>query len=199
MAQATPARPRQKAGSGTLRRRGGKERQQPSRSARFADSPLLSLILTLLYIRLRYGAERFPYLLEADSHDIVILEDQLTPENCSRLSALVSNAIMERGHTKAMANHASLFTEEILLTALEKNSLRKRPLQVEVSLLFDRDSVRLIERDDGEIFDNTDQNMKVDGLSSYVLNRVMAVHQEKMYLTTTGYNRTMLQFSDQEA
>ena len=38
--------------------------------------------------------------------------------------------------------------------------------------------------------------MKVDGFSSYVLSRMMVVHQEKVYLTTIGYNRTMMQFSD---
>ena len=164
--------------------------------AAFVLSPLLSVILTLLYIRLRYGAERFPYLLEADSNDIVILEDLLTPESCSGLSALVSREITERGHTKETASHAALFTEEILLTVLEKNRKRKRRLQAEITLLFDRDSVQLIERDNGEIFDDTDQDMKVDGFSSYVLSRLMVVHQEKMYLTTTGYNRTMLQFND---
>ena len=79
---------------------------------------------------------------------------------------------------------------------LEKNRKRKRRLQAEITLLFDRDSVQLIERDNGEIFDDTDQDMKVDGFSSYVLSRLMVVHQEKMYLTTTGYNRTMLQFND---
>ena len=164
--------------------------------AAFAISPLLATILTLLYIRLRYGAKRYPYLLEEDGNDIVILEDVLKPESCARLSALVSKAITERGHAKEMANHAALFTEEILLTALEKNKTRKRQLQVELSLLFDKNSVRLIERDNGEIFDDTDQNMRVDGFSSYVLSRMMAVHQEKVYLTTTGYNRTMVQFSD---
>ena len=164
--------------------------------AAFAISPLLATILTLLYIRLRYGAKRYPYLLEEDGNDIVILEDVLKPESCARLSALVSKAITERGHAKEMANRAALFTEEILLTALEKNKTRKRQLQVELSLLFDKNSVRLIERDNGEIFDDTDQNMRVDGFSSYVLSRMMAVHQEKVYLTTTGYNRTMVQFSD---
>ncbi len=164
--------------------------------AAFAVSPFLAVILTLLYVRIRYGKEQFPYLLEADSNDIVILEDLLTPESCSGLSALISKEFMERGHTSEMANHAALFTEEILLTALEKNRMRKRLLQVEISLLFDKDTVQLIERDNGEIFDNTDQNMRIDGFSSYVLNRMMGVHQEKMYLTTTGYNRTSLQFCD---
>lgn len=164
--------------------------------AAFAVAPLLAVILTLLYIRLRYGAERFPYLLEADSSDTVILEDLLTPESCSGLSALVSKAITDRGFTKETANRAALFTEELLLTALEKNRRRKRPLRAEISLLFGKDSVRLIERDNGEVFDDTDQNMKVDGFSSYVLNRMMARQRRRAYLTTTGYNRTVLQFSD---
>ena len=67
-------------------------------------------------------------------------------------------------------------------------------LLVELSLLFDQDSVLLIERDSGEIFDITDPDMDVTGISSFIISGLMEAHKEKAYLTTTGYNRNMIRF-----
>ena len=52
----------------------------------------------------------------------------------------------------------------------------------------------LIERDSGEIFDLTDPDQAISGLSSFILSGLMEVHKEKAYLTTTGYNRNMMRF-----
>ena len=39
------------------------------------------------------------------------------------------------------------------------------------------------------IFDVTDPELKIDGLSSFVINGLLNAQKEKAYLTTTGYNR----------
>ena len=70
----------------------------------------------------------------------------------------------------------------------------RKPLLVEISLLFEKDSVLLIERDSGVIFDVTDPELKIDGLSSFVINGLLNAQKEKAYLTTTGYNRNMIRF-----
>ena len=88
-----------------------------------------------------------------------------------------------------------MFTEEIGLTILEKNAGRKKPILTEISLLFEDRSVLLIERDSGKIFDLTDPDQAVSGLSSFILSGLMESHKEKAYLTTTGYNRNMMRFS----
>ena len=90
---------------------------------------------------------------------------------------------------------AALFVEEIGLTIIEKNKDSKSPVLVEISLLFDEESVLLIERDAGKVFDITDPDMKIDGLSSFILSALMESHKEKAYLVTTGYNRNMIRFS----
>ncbi|MBR1559784.1 MAG: hypothetical protein IJ646_06020 [Clostridia bacterium] len=56
-------------------------------------------------------------------------------------------------------------------------------------------SMLLIERDSGEIFDLTDPDQPISGLSSFILSGLMEAHREKAYLTTTGYNRNMMRFS----
>ena len=66
-----------------------------------------------------------------------------------------------------------------------------------ILLMFDKKSVLLIERDNGKVFDITDPNIKIDGLSSFILSDLMEAHREKVYQTTTGYNRNMIRFMRQ--
>ena len=67
---------------------------------------------------------------------------------------------------------------------------------IELSLLFDDDSVLIIERDSGELFNLTDPDIQIKGLSGFILSGLMEAHkEEKAYLVTTGYNRNMIRFS----
>lgn len=161
--------------------------------AAFAIAPLLTLVISFLFIRLRYDKTQFPYLLETEGTDIVVMDETLTPDTCAHLSERVDEALQSHGYPGSTATKAALFTEEIGLTIIEKNE--KKKLQVEISLFFEKDSVLLIERDSGVIFDLTDPDMKIAGLSSFILSGLMEAHQEKAYLTTTGYNRNMMRFS----
>ena len=69
---------------------------------------------------------------------------------------------------------------------------------IELSLFFEVDSVLIIERDSGELFDLTDPDLQIQGLSGFVLSGLMEAHQEKAYLVTTGYNRNMIRFARDE-
>jgi hypothetical protein len=124
-----------------------------------------------------------------------VLDDILTRESCARLSEKVHETLRSRAFAERSATQAALFTEEIGLTLIEKNKAARKPLLVEISLLFEEDSVLLIERDSGVIFDVTDPELKIDGLSSFVINGLLNAQTEKAYLTTTGYNRNMIRFS----
>jgi hypothetical protein len=84
--------------------------------------------------------------------------------------------------------------EEIGLTILEKNRHKKKPPLIEFSLFFEEDSVLIIERDSGELFDLTDPDIPIKGLSGFILGGLMESHKEKAYLVTTGYNRNMIRF-----
>ena len=77
---------------------------------------------------------------------------------------------------------------------IEKNVNAREPILVEISLFFETDSILIIERDSGELFDLTDPNLHVDGLSSYVLSGLMEAQKDKTYLVTTGYNRNIIRF-----
>lgn len=161
----------------------------------FALTPALALFLSFWYVRMHYGASRFPFLLENTDMEIIVMHDTLTKDGCVRLSENVQMAMREHGFSTRAATRGALFTEEIGLTILEKNDGGKRPILIELSLLFEETSVLLIERDSGEIFDLTDPDQTVSGLSSFILSGLMEAHKEKANLTTTGYNRNMMRFS----
>ena len=166
--------------------------------AGFAVSPVLTLICAYGFVYLKFGKDNFPFLLKDMASDILVMDDILTPETAVALSERVGESIKKHGYPAKTITHASLFVEEIGLTILEKNKQLKKPVLFEISLFFEEDSVLIIERDAGELFDMTDPNMKVTGLSGFILGGLMEAHEEKAYLITTGYNRNMIRFQRNE-
>ena len=122
----------------------------------------------------------------------------ITADKAASLSESVEKLLSSHDYPKKTANHAALFVEEIGLTILEKNKRSKKPLLFEISLFFEDDSVFIIERDSGKLFDLTDPDLEIKGLSGYILSGLMESHKEKAYLVTTSYNRNMIRFSKNE-
>ena len=161
-------------------------------------APVLTLICAYSFVCLKFGKDNFPYLLKNMDSDIIVMDDTLTPETAAELSERVQESMMSHNYSKKTAGRAALFVEETGMTILEKNSQMKKPILFELSLFFEEDSALIIERDAGELFDLTDPDIEVRGLSGFILSGLMEAHQEKAYLVTTGYNRNMIRFSKTE-
>ena len=159
----------------------------------FAFATPLSLFISLSYVFVRYR-QRFPLLLPDPGDRIVVFERKLDKEAIHQLSAEIAELLTRRGYEKNIVMWASLFAEEIPLTILEKNKEVKK-LLLEMTLQFEEDSILIIERDSGEIFDLTDPEMKIDGISSFILERLLHVQKDKSNQTTTGYNRNLIRLS----
>ena len=163
--------------------------------AGFAVAPVLTLICAFLFVFLRFGKDNFPFLLKNMESEIVVLDDTLTPDSASALSEKVQDCLLSHQYPKDAANRAALFTEEIGLTIIEINKRSKKPVLIEFSLFFEDDHVLIIERDSGKLFDLTDPDAEIKGLSGFILSGLMEAHDEKAHLVTTGYNRNMIRFS----
>jgi Na+-driven multidrug efflux pump len=163
--------------------------------AGFVAASMLSLAAAMLFVYLKFGKDNFPFILKNMETEIIVIDDTLTNESVSKLSENVGSCITAHQYSKADSNHAALFVEEIALTIIEKNKHAKKPVLVEISLFFEKDSVLIIERDSGELFDLTDPDLHIEGLSGFVLSGLMDAHKEKAYLVTTGYNRNMIRFT----
>ena len=162
--------------------------------AGFVLAPILTLVCALGFVYCHFGKNQFPFLLQEMKDEIVVLDARLTPESAADLSKQVEDCLLYHQWAKEAAGRAALFTEEMGLSILERNKKMKKPLLIELSLFLEEDSVLMIERDSGELFDLTDSDLAVKGLSSFVLSGLMMAQQEKNYLVTTGYNRNMIRF-----
>ena len=163
--------------------------------AGFVAAPILTLTAAMLYVYLRFGKESFPFLLKDMDAEIEVMDETLTPESAVALSKQAVSILLSHQFSTAAANRAALFVEEIGLTVFEWNQKAKKPILIEFSLFFEPDSVLIIERDSGELFDLTDPDLQIKGLSGFVVNCLLQAHEEKAYLVTTGYNRNMTRFS----
>ena len=163
--------------------------------AGFIAAPILTLICAMLFVYLRFGKDNFPFLLNDMDSEIIVMEDTLTPESATELSRQVAGSLASHQYPKEIVNRAALFTEEIGLTILESNKQAKKPLLIELSIFYEADKVVIIERDSGKMFDLTDPDNQIKGLSGFTLSGLMEAHDEKAYLVTTGYNRNVIRFS----
>ena len=165
--------------------------------AGFTVAPVIALVCAYGYVYLRFGREKFPFLLEENDTDLVVLDGSVSPETAASLSARVEEALLSHGYAKASAGRAALYIEEICLTILEKNRQAKKPILIELSLFFEPDSVLVIERDAGDLFDLTDPDMRIEGLSSFVLSALMLWQKDRAHLVTLGHNRNVIRFPKQ--
>ncbi|SCW26572.1 Na+-driven multidrug efflux pump [Ruminococcaceae bacterium YRB3002] len=163
--------------------------------AGFVIAPAVTLAIAMMFVYLRFGKDNFPFLLKHIESDIIVLDDALTEKTASDISERIRESLMSHNYPEREAMHASLFAEEIGLTVLDRNKKTRKPVLIEFSLFFEEDSVLIIERDSGELFDLTDPDAHIEGLSGFVLGGLMEAHQEKAYLVTTGYNRNMMRFT----
>jgi anti-sigma regulatory factor (Ser/Thr protein kinase) len=126
---------------------------------------------------------------------IEVLDDTLTPQSAATLSEGVESILLAHDYPKKTASRAELFVEEMCQAILDANEGAKKPVLIELSLLFDADSVLIIQRDSGKLFDITNLDQEVQGINRIMLNGIISSLDEKAYLVTTGYNRHMVRFT----
>ena len=161
----------------------------------FAVAPVMGIIISMGFLYLRDGKEKFPSLLPHMDREITVYDEVLSPECMARMSEEIQHRLEEHGYHKDVALKAGLFAEEISAAIQEKNKGKK--VLIEYSLLYDEKGVRLIIRDSGVIFDITDPNLEISGLGSFVASRLLRSYKQKTYIPTTGYNRNVLWFYKQ--
>ncbi|MCR5747748.1 MAG: hypothetical protein K6G03_08575, partial [Lachnospiraceae bacterium] len=162
----------------------------------YALAPIITLAGMFFIMFFRYGRDNFPFLLKSMTSLIRVFDDVLTHDNTAAISAQIQNLLVSMKYSSLIANRAALFAEEIGETIIEKNKNKKEKIYIEFSLFFEPDSVLIIERDSGELFDITDPNLEINGLSSFILGGLMESHKEKKYQITTGYNRNMIRIRE---
>ena len=171
-----------------------------------AMAPYVALALMALFIAWREGRDMVPLLLPRTREaNLKVFNLELTPEAIVATSAAVADAIRAEKVDASAVNRAALIVEEAFMVVRERNKSARRLLG-EVTLDFNPPEdlppaeaakagrVRLILRDDGEIFDITDADASITSLRAYLVASIMERQAHRLNLTTSGFNRNIFRF-----
>lgn len=153
-----------------------------------AVAPYAALAAIAAFICLKHGYKAFPLFLNNERlrHSRVfdlVLEPKFICDLSERLCKFL---VVRNCGNKKKANIASLLVEEVLMLVKDHNSGRRT--RAEVTLDFSH-CIRLIFRDDGEIFDITDADAKIMSYRSYLVSNLMITIPARRNMMTTGFNR----------
>jgi len=147
--------------------------------------PFAGLFVTSCIIVPIAGWRTFPLLLprerDAKTH---VFNLRLTNEEIVGASRRVAEM-------SGVPPRASLMVEEVFMAVKDRN--RGRKLLGEVTLDLN-DGVRLVLRDDGEIFDITDTDQEISSLRTFLVASIMESQSGRLNLVTTGFNRNVFEF-----
>lgn len=96
--------------------------------------------------------------------------------------------MLSTGLTASLINKIALILEETLMIVLEKNKAKKQILG-DCTVIITKDTVNLIIRDNGVLFDITKEDKMNSSLRHYIVARMIDNSNESSYLLTISSNR----------
>ena len=152
-------------------------------------APCVAIAVLSLYLLIREGRARFPFILPEDREkDLRVFDLSLDPVEICAASAAVEAHIKRTGLEGRRAAKAALLVEEALMVVHDHNKGKRILAEVTVD---EGNGLALVLRDDGEIFDITDADAQVSSLRSYLVSNLMTEIPNRRNITTTGFNRNV--------
>ena len=136
------------------------------------------------FLRAKYG-KSFPLILE--DRDIVSKDVVLTVDKLMEIRGWAGKECDKRGIASSVRNKIELLLEELGMLIIERNGIR--PPLAEVSICFKKD-IKVMIRDDGEIYDVTDPDAALSFRSMFV-TELLHKSSRSAYLLTQNYNRNV--------
>ena len=156
-----------------------------------ALAPIAAYYLSLLFVRVKYGIENTPLLLADREKTLkaVFYEFTITPEAIIAVQKNVGDFLRANNVDKRLVSKTELLIEELYMLVYERND-KKPTVCAECTALIRDDGIQIIEKDDGALFDLTDEDSLPSSLGAFVVASYMEkMKGNKMYLTTMSYNR----------
>ena len=147
--------------------------------------PFAGLLVSSAVVVSTAGLGAFPLLLPRGRDEKThVFNLRLTDEEIVATSRKV-------GEVPGVPMRAALMTEEVFMAVKDRNRGRKVLGEATLDL---NDGVRLVLRDDGEIFDITDADQQISSLRTFLVASIMERQSGRLNLVTTGFNRNVFQF-----
>lgn len=156
-----------------------------------AIAPAVAYVLLLLYLTERYGRKDTPLLISTLSfHEKNYLFDLETePEQIIGLQKKVEALLIENDVDQKTVNRIKLLIEDLYMLIREKNG--GKAILSECSVTLFSEGIRIVSRDEGALFDISEDDVKADSVVSLVFSGYMEnMVENRQYLTTTSFNRS---------
>lgn len=156
-----------------------------------AAAPAAGYIILMIYISKRYGKQEFPLLLSgiASGSRSYIFDLYAEPKEIINLQKKVERLLAENNTDSRTIGRVKLLIEELYMLIYEKND--KVPVLCECSVFLSPTEVRLIIKDDGKLFDISEDDITVTTLASFAVSSYMEkLGRNRRHLTTMSFNRS---------
>lgn len=166
----------------------------------FALAAVLAIFIAAAAVYWRHGKELFPFLLPTDGDDKVFIYDfDATKENAVAMYEKAMEVLKAHGYSKNNQVLAGIVIEDLVLLIREKNPNARQPILVEFTMILEEETIRLIFRDSGVIFNLTDINAEVESIRQYFVASITDSMTDNAHLMTTGYNRNVIAIPAEKA
>lgn len=159
--------------------------------AGLAAAPAVSYGLLLLYLSRRYGRDDCPLLLSRlpGSAESYLFDLTTEPEQIIALQKKVESLLLENDVDKRTVGRVKLLIEELYMLIREKNG--DKAILSECSVLLRSDAVQIITKDDGILFDISEEDVLATSLIALNVSAYMEkMGQNRRHLTTMSFNRS---------
>jgi hypothetical protein len=111
------------------------------------------------------------------------------PEQIIGLQKQVQALLEEKGVDRRIVGRIKLLIEELYILIAEKNE-GKRVLS-ELTVFLRPEGIQMISKDDGVLFDISEEDVSVTSIASFVVSNYMEkLGNDKRHLTTMSFNRS---------
>lgn len=156
-----------------------------------AAAPALAYAVLIIYLTRRYGREDCPLLLSElpDNVQSYLFDLYTEPEQIIGLQKKVEDLLVENGIDYRTVGKVKLLIEELYMLIREKNG--NKGILSECSVMLRPEGVQLITKDDGVLFDISEDDVAVTSLISLAVSAYMEkLGQNRRHLTTMSFNRS---------
>ena len=164
-----------------------------------AVSPALAYVISVLYIRIRYGAENYPLLLadKLKGFKHKFYELKLDPASIVKTQQQVEKFLSGNGVDRKIVSKAKLLIEDIYMLIYEKNGADKA-VYAECTVIIRETGVQIITKDDGILFDLSSDDVIAGSIVEFMVSGYMEkLKENKKYLTTMSYNRNTFKVNNE--
>lgn len=156
-----------------------------------AAAPAVAYALLLVYLVVRYGKDDCPLLLSKVPGDdrSYLFHLVVEPEQIIGLQKDVEAVLQENNYDKRTIGKIKLLVEELYVLICEKNEDKK--VLSEFTIFLRPDLIKIITKDDGVLFDISEEDVNVTSLASFAVSAYMEkLGDNRHHLTTMSFNRS---------